>query len=72
MAETLRKKKSAFKMPHIYVLLMAIISSCTILTWILPAGEFERHDNMIIRFAMNSGRPLQKSGIRYDRRHQGR
>jgi uncharacterized ion transporter superfamily protein YfcC len=52
MAETLRKKKSAFKMPHIYVLLMAIISSCTILTWILPAGEFERHDNMIIRFAM--------------------
>lgn len=45
MAETLVKKKNRFKMPHIYVLLMTIIVACTILTWILPAGEFERAVN---------------------------
>lgn len=48
MAETLVKKKNPLKMPHIYVLLMAIIAACTIFTWILPAGEFERQDNMVI------------------------
>lgn len=39
--KTLEKKKG-FSLPHIYVLLFAIIVVCTILTWVLPAGEFDR------------------------------
>lgn len=35
-------KKARFKMPHIYVLLTGIIILCTIATYLLPAGEFER------------------------------
>lgn len=48
MAETLVKKKRRLKMPHIYVLLTSIIAVCTVLTWILPAGEFDRQDKLVI------------------------
>ena len=34
--------KKKFSLPHIYVLLFGLIVLCTILTWVLPAGEFER------------------------------
>jgi uncharacterized ion transporter superfamily protein YfcC len=33
------------KLPHIFVLLSGIIMVCAILTWILPAGEFDRAPN---------------------------
>ena len=36
------KKKKGIQLPHIYVLLFAVIVVCTILTWVLPAGEFDR------------------------------
>lgn len=36
------KEKKKFKLPHIYVLLFAIIVVRTALTWILPAGQFDR------------------------------
>lgn len=39
----LRQKK--LKLPHIYGLLFLIIVICTIMTWILPAGEFDRIEN---------------------------
>lgn len=39
------KEKKKFKLPHIYVLLSAIIIICAILTWILPTGEFLREAN---------------------------
>lgn len=39
------KKKSLFKMPHIYVLLVSIIAICALASWVLPAGEFERVAN---------------------------
>ena len=42
--KTLADKKS-FKLPHIYGLLFLIIVICTILTWVLPAGEFDRAVN---------------------------
>lgn len=38
-------KRRKFKLPHIYVLLIGIMVFCTILTWILPAGEFDRITN---------------------------
>ena len=38
-------KKRKFKLPHILVLLTGIIIICAILTWILPAGEFDRQAN---------------------------
>lgn len=34
--------KKRLSLPHIYILLFSIILVCTILTWILPAGEFDR------------------------------
>lgn len=34
--------KKTFRMPHAYVILCIIIVLCTALTWILPAGNFER------------------------------
>lgn len=36
------KKKTKFQMPHAYVILLMIIIFCTVLTWILPAGQFQR------------------------------
>ena len=36
------KKKKGITLPHIYILLFSIIVVCTILTWVLPAGEFDR------------------------------
>ncbi|MDL2272154.1 hypothetical protein LJC23_03885, partial [Desulfovibrio sp. OttesenSCG-928-I05] len=33
------------RMPHIYVLIFGIIMACMLLTWILPAGEFDRAPN---------------------------
>lgn len=39
------EKKKTFKLPHIFVLLTAIIVICSIATWILPAGEFDRQVN---------------------------
>lgn len=41
---TLEKKKK-FSAPHIYLLLIVVIVFCTLLTWILPAGEFDRTVN---------------------------
>ena len=36
------KTKKKLKMPHAYVVLLIVIAFCTLLTWILPAGTFER------------------------------
>lgn len=41
MHNTLEKKKK-LELPHIYGLLFLIIVACTILTWVLPAGSFDR------------------------------
>lgn len=35
-------EKKKFKLPHIFVLLFCITLVCSILTWIIPAGTFER------------------------------
>jgi len=34
--------KKKFEMPHIYILLSLVIAIAAVLTWVLPAGEFER------------------------------
>ena len=41
-SENILKKKKGIQLPHIYVLLFSVIIVCTILTWVLPAGEFDR------------------------------
>ena len=43
--DTETKKKKKFKLPHIFVLLTAIIIVCAVATWILPAGEYDRQVN---------------------------
>lgn len=40
--ENSKTKKTSFKMPHTYVILLAIAVIVAILTWIIPAGQFER------------------------------
>ena len=49
MAEVLEKKEGAgeksgfhIKMPHIFVLLFGLIVVAAIMTWIVPAGQFDR------------------------------
>ncbi|MBR5315640.1 MAG: YfcC family protein [Firmicutes bacterium] len=36
------EEKKKFKLPHIFVLLFCIVLLCSILTWIIPAGQFDR------------------------------
>ncbi len=38
----MEKKKTSFKIPHTYVLLIGVMLVMAILTWIVPAGQFER------------------------------
>ena len=42
------RKKSTRAVPHIYALLFLIIVVCTVLTWILPAGQFDRVDDVVV------------------------
>jgi len=37
-----RKVKSKHEFPHVFVILLAIIFIVTILTYIVPAGKYER------------------------------
>ena len=36
-----KNKKKEFKIPHTYVLLIGVMIMMAILTWIVPAGQFE-------------------------------
>ena len=42
MKEKQKKQKKPFKIPHTYVILGIIIVIMAVLTWIVPAGEFDR------------------------------
>lgn len=35
-------EKKKFALPHIYIILFCIVLVCAIMTWIIPAGEFDR------------------------------
>ena len=37
------QKNSRWALPHVFVLLFGIIVFAAIMTWILPAGDFNRH-----------------------------
>lgn len=39
------KTKKAFKMPHTFVIIISIILFATVLTWLIPAGEYVRLEN---------------------------
>ena len=38
-------EKKKFNVPHVFIILFAIIVLCTILTWIVPAGTFDYVQN---------------------------
>lgn len=38
-------EKKKFTLPHIFVILFGIVLVCAILTWIIPAGQFDRIEN---------------------------
>ena len=40
-----KEKKLITKTPHIFVILLTIIVVAMVLTWVLPAGKFERVKN---------------------------
>jgi uncharacterized ion transporter superfamily protein YfcC len=54
------KKKLA--MPHVYVLLTGIILAAALLTWVLPAGEFDRAPNAAGRTVVVAGTYHQVEG----------
>ncbi len=41
----MQNQKKGFKMPHTYVILFFLIVLVAILTYIIPAGQFERYEN---------------------------
>ena len=49
------EEKKKFELPHIFILLFFIIVVCAILTWIIPAGLFDRVEN-------ESGRMIAVAG----------
>ncbi|MBQ7703109.1 MAG: YfcC family protein [Firmicutes bacterium] len=38
-------EKKKFNLPHVFIILFAIIVICTILTWIIPAGSYDYMEN---------------------------
>lgn len=40
--EQKKEKRKNFEMPHGFIVILSIIALCCVLTWILPAGQFER------------------------------
>lgn len=41
----MKEKSRSFKVPHTYVIIFAIIIAAAILTYIIPAGQYERYEN---------------------------
>ena len=39
------KKKKAFKMPHGYVVIFMILIFVSIMTYVIPAGQYDRIEN---------------------------
>lgn len=44
-SKKLGEKKSKFKVPHVYVILLIIMAICTVLTYFVPAGQYEMIEN---------------------------
>jgi len=53
MDPKLGKKK--FNLPHVFVILFAIIVLCSILTWIIPSGSYDRVENETGRMVAVAG-----------------
>ena len=45
LSEKRNVPKKKFKVPHTFVIIIGIVFIASILTWILPAGEFARVEN---------------------------
>ena len=45
MNENPQKKKREYKIPHTYFIIFTILAICAVLTYILPAGAFDRIEN---------------------------
>ena len=41
-ADTVEQKKKSFEMPHIYVILFVFSALAAVLTYIVPAGQYDR------------------------------
>lgn len=41
------QKKKMFKVPHSFVIILFIILFATLLTWVIPAGQFDRIENAL-------------------------
>ena len=41
----MKKEKKGFKVPHTYFIIFVILILCTILTYVLPAGSYDRVEN---------------------------
>ena len=39
--------RSRFQVPHVFVLLLGVIAVCSLLTWVIPSGSFDRETKTI-------------------------
>lgn len=39
----MEKKKRSFRLPHVFTLLLIIIAVCTLLTYVIPAGQYDMY-----------------------------
>lgn len=39
----MEKKKWSFRLPHVFTLLLIIIAVCTLLTYVIPAGQYDTY-----------------------------
>lgn len=39
----MEQKKRGFHLPHVFTLLLLIITVCTVLTYIIPAGQYDTY-----------------------------
>lgn len=69
MEKTLEKKKKKFSQPHAYFVLFLVICMAMILTWVIPAGNFERALDEAT--GMWGDRIFEKCGIGRDERGDG-
>ncbi|MBR0140457.1 MAG: YfcC family protein, partial [Firmicutes bacterium] len=61
------QNKRRFKMPHNYVVVFSIVILAAILTWIIPAGQFEREGRYVIPGTYHSveASPVGPVGVFY-------
>lgn len=63
----MKEKKRKFQIPHTNVILFFMVAICAILTWIIPAGSFDRAENAAGRVGVVPGsyHQVEQAGLSF-------